>query len=869
MSQVKKTNKGRLHVCMFAYTFYEFDNRVMRYADTLAQEGHSVDVIALRQPQQSFIAYENLVRIIRIQKRSGAERSKFSYLFKLALFLLKASVLFSILQIRNRYDIIHVHNVPDFLVFAALIPKLTGSKIILDIHDILPEFYASKFKSNEKSLTFRVLVLLERMSAKFADRVVLSNHIWYSRYTSRSAVPEKCSVIMNYPNPALFFPRRGRSHKDGFTFIYPGTLNWHQGLDIAIKAFAILAKKTGGCRFDILGVGQSKDDLQGLIKTLGLEGSVQIRDSVPLTNVPEVVATADCGVVPKRAEGFGGEAFSTKILEFMAMGIPIIAAATPVDRYYFDDSLLLFFRSGDEHDLASKMEEIVSNAQLRTRLSEQGLAYARRNCWTEKRKIYLELIGALLPQARGGQQNLEFTSPDISRAVIDHFKCPEGMMRMEVTGELSEEPGFFQFGDSSATCYARCSAFRPAAQIVDDLPDASHHLQAEGGIGKLPFDPSEAIEAMRCERYMRSEGGAGKLLSFGPIARTVYYAVRPFLRVSVRRHLQRFSLRDWNKRTFPRWPLDTSVEQVMENLVKLALKSRGLDRLPFIWFWPDGAQAAAMVTHDVETAAGRDFCSQLMDIDDHYGIKASFQVVPEERYTVPESYLEEIRRRGFEVNIQDLNHDGQLFKEFAEFQRRAKAINQYGVSFQARGFRSALLFRNPDWMNLLDFDYDISIPNVAHLDPQRGGCCTVFPYFIGDVLEIPLTATQDYSLLYILREYSLDLWKTQIAMVLERHGVISFIIHPDYITKKREQQVYEDLLEHLSELRKTAGLWIALPGDVNDWWRQRSRMKLVECGDGWEILGEGRERARIAFASLQDGKLVYRIGDPGAAAASA
>ncbi len=404
MSQAKKANKDSLRVCMLGYTFYDFDNRVMRYADTLAQEGHAVDVIALRLPQQAFITAENLVRIIRIQKRSGTERSKFSYLLKLALFLLKATVLLSILQIRKRYDIIHVHNVPDFLVFAALIPKLTGSKIILDIHDILPEFYASKFKSNEKSLAFRALVLLERWSAKFADRVVLSNHIWHLRYTSRSAAPEKCSVILNFPSPALFFPRRDRDHKSGFTFIYPGTLNWHQGLDIAIKAFAILEKKTGGCRFDIFGGGPSKDDLQALITSLGLDGSVRIHDVVPITKLPELVANADCGVVPKRAEGFGGEAFSTKILEFMAMGIPIIAAATPVDRYYFDDSLLLFFRSGDEHDLASKMEEIMSNTQLRTRLAEQGLAYSRRNCWTEKRKIYLELIGALLPQARAEQQ---------------------------------------------------------------------------------------------------------------------------------------------------------------------------------------------------------------------------------------------------------------------------------------------------------------------------------------------------------------------------------------------------------------------------------------------------------------------------------
>jgi hypothetical protein len=458
--------------------------------------------------------------------------------------------------------------------------------------------------------------------------------------------------------------------------------------------------------------------------------------------------------------------------------------------------------------------------------------------------------------------------PDISRTIIAHFRCPEDLMRFEVRGELSEKPGFFRFGDSRTTCYARCSAFRPAAQFADDLPDASHYITVENGASRLPFDPSEAIDAIRCERYVAFVNGS-KRLSYGPVQQAAYYAVRPLLPVFVRRHLQRLSLRDWNKRAFPRWPLDTSVEQIMEGLVKCALKSRGLERLPFIWFWPDGATAAAMVTHDVETAVGRDFCSQLMDTDDQYGVKASFQVVPEQRYAVPASYLEEIRQRGFEVAVQDLNHDGLLFKEFAEFQRRAKAINRYRISFRARGFRSAVLYRNPDWLNLLDFEYDMSTPNVAHLDPQRGGCCTVFPYFIGKMLEIPVTTTQDYTLLYILREYSLNLWKTQIAMILERHGIVSFIVHPDYITQEREQRVYRDLLEYLSDLRKTAGLWITRPVDVNDWWRQRSEMTLVETGDGWEIIGEGRERARIAFASLENGELVYRIAHAGGRTASA
>ena len=133
------------------------------------------------------------------------------------------------------------------------------------------------------------------------------------------------------------------------------------------------------------------------------------------------------------------------------------------------------------------------------------------------------------------------------------------------------------------------------------------------------------------------------------------------------------------------------------------------------------------------------------------------------------------------------------------------------VVFKARGFRSAILYRNVDWLNLLRFEYDMSIPNVAHLDPQQGGCCTIFPYFIGGILEIPVTTTQDYTLFHILRDYSLDLWKEQASRILARNGVQNFIIHPDYVTGDREMNVFKDLLAYLADLRDQAGLWTPLP----------------------------------------------------------
>jgi hypothetical protein len=315
----------------------------------------------------------------------------------------------------------------------------------------------------------------------------------------------------------------------------------------------------------------------------------------------------------------------------------------------------------------------------------------------------------------------------------------------------------------------------------------------------------------------------------------------------------------WENYPFPRWPVDVSVDQIIESVLVMILGTAKEQSLPFIWFWPEGKQACAVMTHDVETTVGRDFCERLMDVDDSFGIKASFQVVPERRYKVPSSYLDRISQRGFEVNVQDLNHDGHLFDDSAEFQRRRKAINEYADVFKARGFRSAVLYRKIDWLKSLHFEYDMSIPNVAHLDPQRGGCCTVFPYFIEDILEIPVTTTQDYSLFHILRDYSLGLWKQQTSLILEKHGVMNFIIHPDYITEGPEMAVFKNLAAYLAELREKAGVWIPLPRELNDWWRQRSRMQLVKNGGGWEIVGEGRERARLAYARLVDGKLVYDL----------
>src|SRR5207245_43790 len=314
-------------------------------------------------------------------------------------------------------------------------------------------------------------------------------------------------------------------------------------------------------------------------------------------------------------------------------------------------------------------------------------------------------------------------------------------------------------------------------------------------------------------------------------------------------------------------PVDRTVDRILERLLVLSMKAHGVEKIPFIWFWPNGYSSCAMMTHDIETSTGLNFCSTLMDIDDSFGIKASFQIVPVGRYIVSDGTLDAIRNRGFEINVHDFNHDGRLFWDHDEFLSRASQINQYARQFGIKGFRSGGLYRNPDWYDAFAFSYDMSVPNVGHLDPQRGGCCTVMPYFIGRIVELPLTTTQDYSLFHILGNFSTDLWKQQISLILEKHGLISFIIHPDYIIQERPRKIYIPLIEHLSHSSPEANIWMPIPGDVDAWWRQRSQMRLREVGGTWRIEGPGKERARVAWATVAGEEGLYAIHESSRAAA--
>ncbi len=381
---------------MVAYTFYEMDNRVRRYGETLVKEGWHVDAVALRQPKQNARGNIRGVNLFRIQNRKHNERSSLIYLYRLAKFLLTSAAFLALRTLKNRYDLVHVHSVPDFEVFAAVVPKFTGSKVILDIHDIVPELSISKFGVPKESAMFRLLLLMERFSAGFADHVIIANHIWGRRIMERSVKPEKCTVIMNYPDPEIFTAVSFRKRQQGkFVAMYPGTLSKHQGVETAIRAVKLASSTIPEIELQVYGKGTDEEYFRDVSQNIDCGSCVRFMGIVSIEQIAEVMATADIGIEPKLRNQFSDEAFSTKILEFMMLGVPVIASDTSVHRHYLNESVVRFFRAGDSEELAEAIIEMYRGPETRRRYCERASQFVEEFSWEKRKSMFLEIVECL------------------------------------------------------------------------------------------------------------------------------------------------------------------------------------------------------------------------------------------------------------------------------------------------------------------------------------------------------------------------------------------------------------------------------------------------------------------------------------------
>jgi len=442
----------------------------------------------------------------------------------------------------------------------------------------------------------------------------------------------------------------------------------------------------------------------------------------------------------------------------------------------------------------------------------------------------------------------------MNQTVIDHFRCP----RQFLETSQPDSRVLVKFAHDARHSRVNFPTF-PTGRNVDtekwwgDTNVGAQRIRSDSDLARI-------VEDLRQERYVDTSRTSRNLFDV-PLFRRAYYAIRPLLPAAVRRGLQSFYFAGFGTIPFPRWPVDCTVDELLEKALAVAIKRSGVNHIPFIWFWPDAHSGCVIVTHDVETRAGLDFCPQLMNLDDAADIKSAFEIVPRGRYPVQQGLLQEIRDRGFEINVHDFNHDGLLYTNRETFQQRAREINLAAHEFGASGFRSGGLYRKQEWYADFEFSYDMSVPNCGHLEAQRGGCCTVMPYFIGNILELPLTTVQDYPLFSLLGDFSLTVWKAQVELILKKHGLISFLTHPDYVREPRALASYRSLLRYIRVLASDRGLWLARPGEVDQWWRNRSQMTLLPEANGWRIDGPGSERAQIAYATLEGEQLTYEICD--------
>jgi hypothetical protein len=366
---------------------------------------------------------------------------------------------------------------------------------------------------------------------------------------------------------------------------------------------------------------------------------------------------------------------------------------------------------------------------------------------------------------------------------------------------------------------------------------------AEGAVF-LPFDPGEVMLNLWSERY-KTLGRSG----VGPAARSAmlrtYYLVRPLLPRRLQIMLRQIFAAQQGVPEFPQWPLETSLHDMYEWLFGLLTSIAGAP-VPWIDVWPTGKTWALVLTHDVETDAGVADRELLRAPERRHGFRSSWNFVPE-RYCLDQEVVRELRAEDCEIGVHGLRHDGRDLASRRMLSTRLPAMRAAADRWQAAGFRSPATQRQWELISLLGFDYDSSYTDTDPYEPQPGGCCTYWPYFNEDQVELPITLPQDHTLFSVLREADPDLWRKKARELSRRGGMVLVLAHPDYADDPKLLAAWEALL---SEFADDPTMWQALPREVATWWRHRASSRLVRESGAWTITGPAAEAGEVRFSTL-------------------
>ena len=307
-------------------------------------------------------------------------------------------------------------------------------------------------------------------------------------------------------------------------------------------------------------------------------------------------------------------------------------------------------------------------------------------------------------------------------------------------------------------------------------------------------------------------------------ARRIYYRLKPLLPRKAIGGLRRMHRRALETDDHGLgWPVEDRYAWFMWSTVRHLLQVAGATEASFVYFWPKGCSCAFVLTHDIETAAGQRFVPRVADLEERLGFRSSFNFVAE-RYPLDHGLIRDLQSRGFEVGVHGLKHDGRLFSSRREFERRAAKINDHLRALGAVGFRSPLTHRNPEWMQSLDIEYDLSFFDTDPYEPLPGGTMSLWPFQLGRFLELPYTLVQDFTLTDVLRETTAALWLQKLEFLERFNGMALLNTHPDYLRSEGRFELYADFLQ---QIRYRDNYWSALPRDVARWWRERAEAEDV------------------------------------------
>jgi glycosyltransferase involved in cell wall biosynthesis len=388
-------------ICMVALTNYQSDARVRREAEALVDRGDVVDVICLRGSDTPPTRSLGGVRLYEVWVPRYRGSSTFTYAAQYTFFFVLAAIGVSWLHVRRRYDVVQAHTMPDFVVFTAGIAKLLGAKVLLDVHDLVPELYESKFGLSESHRAIRLLRWIERKSIAFADSAIAVHKPQLDALVSHGNPREKFNIVLNAPDPTFFSQRARHASPDStFKLVYHGTIAPRHGLETAVRAVAHVRDQIDKVEFLILGVGDGVPQIERLVRELELDEIVLVpKTMVPLEELLPLISDADIGVVPILDDGFTKYMLPVKLLEYVALGIPIVCSDTETIRAYFDDTMLAFFPPGDEQALAERLVELYRDTNARAELPKRASAFLDGHSWEAQKHRYYEVIDQLIDAA--------------------------------------------------------------------------------------------------------------------------------------------------------------------------------------------------------------------------------------------------------------------------------------------------------------------------------------------------------------------------------------------------------------------------------------------------------------------------------------